>query len=173
MDISKIAIGKNAPEDINVIIEVPMGSSPVKYEFDKDSSAIFVDRFLSTAMFYPANYGFIPHTLSGDGDPCDVLVLSHLPVIPGCVIRSRPIGVLMMEDEAGIDEKILAVPHTKLYPLYHNIKNYSDVAEITLQQIAHFFEHYKDLESGKWVKVTGWENAEKAGDIIMQSIVKG
>ncbi len=172
MDISKIAIGKNPPEDINVIIEVPSGSSPVKYEFDKDSGAIFVDRFLSTAMFYPANYGFIPHTLSGDGDPCDVLVISHLPVVPGSVIRSCPVGVLMMEDEAGQDEKIIAVPHEKLYPLYKDVKDIADLPEITLKQISHFFERYKDLEQGKWVKVTGFEGAEKARAMIQASIQK-
>ncbi len=171
MDLSKISVGKNPPEDINVVIEVSSGSSPVKYEFDKDSGAIFVDRFLSTAMFYPANYGFIPHTLSGDGDPCDVLVYSHLPVVPGSVIRSRPIGVLMMEDEAGQDEKILAVPHSKLHPSYDTIKNHSDLPEIILKQISHFFERYKDLEAGKWVKVTGWENAEKARAIIKESMI--
>ena len=170
MDLSKIPAGKNPPEDINVVIEVPSGSSPVKYEFDKESGAIFVDRFLSTAMFYPANYGFIPHTLSGDGDPCDVLVFSHLPVVPGSVIRSCPIGVLMMEDEAGQDEKILAVPHGKLHPSYDSIKNYSDLPEITLQQISHFFERYKDLEAGKWVKVNGWQDADKACAVIKESM---
>ena len=171
MDLTKISAGKNPPEDINVVIEVSAGSSPVKYEFDKDSGAIFVDRFLSTAMFYPANYGFIPHTLSGDGDPCDVLVYSHLPVVPGAVIRCRPIGVLMMEDEAGQDEKILAVPHQKLHPSYESIKDYRDLPEVILQQISHFFERYKDLEKGKWVKVTGWESADKACEMIKKSMI--
>ena len=170
MDITKISTGKNPPEDINVIIEVPQGSSPVKYEFDKDCGAIMVDRFLSTPMFYPTNYGFIPHTLSGDGDPCDVLVITPLPIIPSSIIRVRPVGVLLMEDEAGYDEKILAVPHHKLYPIYDNIKDYHDVSELLLKQIQHFFERYKDLEPNKWVKVTGWGGAEKARELISESI---
>jgi len=170
MDISKISIGKDAPNDINVIIEVPMNSDPVKYEFDKDAGAIIVDRFLSTAMFYPCNYGFIPHTLSDDGDPADVLVVSQYPVTPGSVIRCRPIGVLMMEDEAGGDEKILAVPVSKLTKYYDNINDYSDLPEILLSQISHFFERYKDLEKGKWVKISGWKNADDAKKIIEESI---
>lgn len=172
MDLSKIAVGKNPPEEVNVIIEVPMGSSPVKYECDKDSGAIFVDRFLSTAMFYPCNYGFIPNTLSGDGDPTDVLVIGNLPVIPGSVLASRPIGVLLMEDEAGVDEKILAVPTTKLHPSYEAIASYEDLPEVQLQQIAHFFEHYKDLEKGKWVKLLGWEGVEKAQQLIQDAITR-
>lgn len=170
MDLKKIPAGKNPPHDINVVIEIPQGGQPVKYEIDKDSGALFVDRFLSTSMIYPANYGFIPNTLSDDGDPCDVLVLTHLPVAPGCVIRSRPIGALIMEDEAGMDEKILAVPVDKLNPFYSGIKSYKDLPEITRQQISHFFEHYKDLEKGKWVKVADWVDADKAGELIANSI---
>lgn len=146
-----------------------MGSNPVKYELDKDSGALFVDRFLTTAMYYPCNYGFIPHTLSGDGDPADVLVVGSLPVVPNAVIKARPIGVLMMEDESGQDEKILAVPVTKLDPFYENIHSYEDLPEIFCKQISHFFEHYKDLEKGKWVKILGWEGKEKAEQLINEA----
>ena len=170
MDITKIPAGKNAPEDVYVVVENPMGGAPVKYELDKDSGAIFVDRFLHTAMFYPGNYGFVPQTLSGDGDPVDVLVLGHLPVAPGSVMLSRPIGVLLMEDEAGQDEKVVAVPVDKLYPAFSDIKNVSDLPEITRQQIEHFFEHYKDLEGGKWVKTLGWADAEKAKSMILEGV---
>jgi inorganic pyrophosphatase len=170
MDISKISAGKNPPSDINVIIEVPQGSTPVKYEFDKDSSAIFVDRILQTAMFYPANYGFVPHTLSGDGDPVDVLVVSPYPVVPGAVMRARPVGVLKMEDEKGEDEKIIAVIHSKLTPLYDNVKNYTDLPELLVNQIKHFFERYKDLEKGKWVKVTGFADAKEAEKMIEDGV---
>jgi len=170
MDISKIPVGKAAPWDINVVIEIPMQGAPVKYEVDKDSGALFVDRFLHTAMIYPANYGFIPHTLCDDGDPADVLVVSPLPVIAGSVIRVRPVGVLMMEDEKGGDEKLIAVPVDKLNPYYSNVKNYTDLPKILLDQIAHFFEHYKDLESGKWVKITGWGDAQKAAELIQDAI---
>ncbi|MBI1275966.1 inorganic diphosphatase [bacterium] len=170
MDISKISPGKDAPWDINVIIEVPMGVSPIKYEIDKDSGALFVDRFLHTAMYYPCNYGFIPHSLSGDGDPADVLVVSPFPVQPCSVLRSRPVGVLLMEDESGQDEKILAVPVNKMIPFYENVKNYTDLPKILLDQIAHFFEHYKDLEKNKWVKVIGWKDAETAADLITDSL---
>ena len=173
MDISKIAIGVNAPWDINVIIEVPMGSEPIKYEMDKASGAIFVDRFLHTAMTYPCNYGFVPHTLSGDGDPCDVLVVGRRPLMPGCVLGVRPVGVLIMEDEAGRDEKILAVPATRLHPFYNDVKSYTDLPEIMREQIAHFFQHYKDLEKNKWVKVIGWENADRAAEIILEGIRDG
>lgn len=172
MNLNNISIGKNPPEIINVVIEVPMGSS-IKYELDKDSGAIFVDRFLHTSMNYPCNYGFVPHSLSGDGDPADVLVLSRLAVSPGSVIAARPIGVLMMEDESGNDEKILAVPVTKLDPTYENINSYKDLPQITLDQINHFFERYKDLEKGKWVKVIGWEGAEKAKSLIVEAIEAG
>ena len=170
MDLSIIPAGKNPPSDINVVIEVPMGSNPVKYELDKESGALFVDRFLTTAMHYPCNYGFIPHTLSGDGDPADVLVVSNLPVTPNAVIRARPIGVLLMEDESGQDEKILAVPVSKLDPYFDKIQSYKDLPEIFIKQIAHFFEHYKDLEKGKWVKILGWEGKEKAEQLIKEAI---
>jgi len=169
MDIKKIPVG-DAPEAINVIIEVSAGSTPVKYEFDKDSGAIFVDRFVHTPMFYPANYGFVPHTLSDDGDPIDVLVLAPVSVIPGCVIPARPIGVLMMEDDGGMDEKILAVPTDKMHLMYKDVKNHTDLPEILLGQIQHFFEHYKDLEKGKWVKIAGWEGSDKAKELILEAI---
>ena len=172
MDINKISVGENVPWDINVIIEVSLGSDPVKYEFDKNSGAIFVDRFLHTAMFYPANYGFIPHTLSGDGDPCDVLVVGRVPVVPGAVVRSRPVGVLMMEDESGIDEKILAVPVDKLHPYYTDVVSYRDLPEILRDQIAHFFAHYKDLEKNKWARVTRWGEAEEATRMIEEGIAR-
>ncbi len=170
MDISKISIGKNPPYDVNVLIEIPMGGNPVKYEIDKDSGAMFVDRFLHTAMYYPINYGFIPHTLSDDGDPVDAAVLGQVPVQPGVVIRSRPIGVLMMEDEAGLDEKILCVPVDDLHPFYSDMSSYRDVRKTRIEQIGHFFEHYKDLEPGKWVKVKGWGEAEQAMDLIRTAI---
>ena len=172
MDISKIAIGKSAPEDINVIIEIPQNAAPVKYEVDKESGAVFVDRFVHTPMFYPVNYGFVPHTLSEDGDPVDVMVLTPFPVVVGSVLRSRPIGVLLMEDESGKDEKILAVPHSKLHPLYDSVKNHTDLPAIQLQQIEHFFTHYKDLEKGKWVKVTGWGDAAEAVRLINEGIAR-
>lgn len=170
MDISKISSGKNPPHELNVIIEVPMGSDPVKYEIDKDSGAVFVDRFLGTSMFYPCNYGFVPHTLSDDGDPMDVLVLCHQPLIPGSVIPVRPIGVLMMEDESGQDEKVLAVPTQKMTPLYDTYHDYTDVPELQLKQIEHFFTHYKDLEKGKWVKVTGWRGVDEAKAIVVTAV---
>ncbi len=170
MDISKIAIGKNPPEEVNVIIEVPMGADPVKYEMDKESGAIVVDRFVQTAMHYPCNYGFIPHTLSLDGDPADVLVISRFPLVPGAVIAVRPIGVLLMEDDGGKDEKIIAVPTVKLDPFYADIKETSDLPAIATAQIQHFFEHYKDLEKGKWVKIAGWGDAARARELIVASI---
>lgn len=170
MDIRKIPIGKNPPEDVNVIIEVPLGADPIKYELDKESGAVFVDRFLHTSMHYPCNYGFIPHTLSDDGDPADVLVIGRRAIYPGAVIAVRPVGVLMMEDEAGGDEKILAVPASRLHPFYDDVENYTDVPQILLDQISHFFEHYKDLEKGKWVKILGWKDKAHAQDIIMKSI---
>ena len=170
MDLSKISIGKDAPHDINVVIEIPVGGAPIKYEVDKESGAMFVDRFLHTAMYYPVNYGFVPHTLSEDGDPVDVMVVSTLGVSVGSVMRSRPIGVLMMEDESGKDEKILAVPHTKIYPFYDDVKSYKDLPQILLQQIEHFFTHYKDLEAGKWVKVTGWGDTATATRLIQEGI---
>lgn len=170
MNLDKIAIGVNPPEDVNVIIEVPMGSEPIKYELDKDSGAIFVDRFLHTAMTYPCNYGFIPHTLSEDGDPVDVLVVGRRPLMPGCVVGARPVGVLMMEDDKGQDEKILCVPATRLHPFFDEVEEYTDLPTILLDQIKHFFEHYKDLEKGKWVKVTGWAGREKARELILAGI---
>ncbi len=170
MDISKITVGENPPYDVNVIIEVPIGSDPVKYELDKESGAMYVDRFLHTAMFYPANYGFIPHTLCGDGDPVDVLVVSRLPVIPGAVVRSRPVGVMIMEDEEGMDEKIIAVPHDKLHPYYNDVSSYRDLRDVLLEQIAHFFSHYKDLEKDKWAKISRWGEAGEAQEIITASI---
>lgn len=170
MDISKVPVGKDAPWDVNVVIEVPMGSEPIKYEMCKESGALYIDRFLHTAMQYPCNYGFIPHTLSGDGDPADVLVVGRRPLMPGCVIAVRPIGVLLMEDEGGQDEKILAVPQTRLHPFFSDVKSYKDLPPILIKQIAHFFEHYKDLESEKWVKVLGWKDAEVAAEMIQQAI---
>lgn len=172
MDIQKIPAGKNPPHDINVVIEIPMGGMPVKYEIDKDSGALFVDRFLQTAMFYPANYGFIPQTLSGDGDPCDVLVLGHTPVVPGCVIRCRPVGVCLMEDEAGSDEKIIAIPVDKLQPFYVGVTSYKQLPETLIWQITHFFEHYKDLEKEKWVKVIKWGDADEAEQVIAEAIAR-
>lgn len=173
MNIDKIAIGKNAPDDVNVIIEVPQGSEPIKYEIDKDSGAVFVDRFLHTAMTYPCNYGFIPHTLSLDGDPVDVLVVGRRPLMPGCVVAVRPVGVLLMEDDKGQDEKILAVPVDRLHPYFTNINEYTDLPEILIDQIKHFFEHYKDLEKGKWVKVQGWGDSAKARELILAGVEAG
>ncbi len=170
MDISKIPAGKELPTDINVIIEVPLGGEPIKYEVDKDSGAMFVDRFLYTSMRYPCNYGFVPHTLSGDGDPCDVMCLGQRPLVPGSVLRARPIGVLLMEDEAGIDEKILAAPHPKLTRFYDNINTYEDVQPILLERIKHFFDHYKDLEPNKWVKVKEWQSKEEAEKLLMEGV---
>jgi len=170
MDMSKISAGTNPPSDINVIVEVPLGGEPIKYEIDKASGAMVVDRFLYTAMRYPCNYGFIPHTLSDDGDPTDVLVYGNRALMPGSVVRARPIGVLMMEDEAGIDEKILAVPHPKLTRFYDNIETYTDMPEILLKRISHFFDHYKDLEENKWVKVLGWEGKDKAEEFIRAGV---
>lgn len=172
MDLNRIPSGNDVPWDINVVIEVPMGTEPVKYEMDKDSGALYVDRFLHTAMYYPCNYGFIPHTLSGDGDPADVLVISNNPVHAGSVLRARPIGVLLMEDESGQDEKILAVPHAKLHPYYNDVKNYTDLPEILHEQISHFFEHYKDLEKNKWVKVIGWKDADLAAELIQEAVTR-
>lgn len=162
MSLHLVPSGKSLPDDINVIIEIPLNGDPIKYEVDKDSGAIFVDRMLGTAMHYPCNYGYVPHTLCGDGDPADVLVIMPLALIPGSVVRCRPIGVLKMTDESGEDAKIVAVPHEKITPLYANVKSVHDLPEITLNQIAHFFEHYKDLEKGKWVKIEGWEGPEGA-----------
>jgi inorganic pyrophosphatase len=165
-----ISIGRNPPEEVNVVVEVPVGGEPIKYEMDKAAGTLVVDRFLYTAMRYPGNYGFIPHTLSEDGDPCDVLIANPRGVVPGAVIAVRPVGVLRMQDEAGGDEKILAVPVPRLTRRYEKVFNYTDLPEITLQQIEHFFEHYKDLERNKWVKVAGWGDAAEAKALIQQAI---
>lgn len=170
MRIDAIPIGKNPPEDINVIIEVSVGGEPIKYEMDKEAGTLFVDRFLYTPMRYPGNYGFVPHTLSADGDPIDVLVCNTRPLFPGSVINCRPVGVLIMEDDGGGDEKLLAVPSPKLTQRYDKIINYSDMPEITLNQIKHFFAHYKDLEPGKWVKIDHWGDAAEAREKIVESI---
>ena len=170
MRIEAISIGTNPPEDVNVIIEVPVGGQPIKYEMDKDAGVLVVDRFLYTPMTYPGNYGFVPHTLSDDGDPIDVLVCNTRPLIPGCVINVRPIGVMLMEDNSGRDEKIIAVPTHALTKRYDSVKDYDDMPDITLKQIEHFFEHYKDLEPGKWVKIGGWQNAEVAKRLIMEAV---
>ena len=170
MDISKVSIGKNPPDDINVVIEIPQGGVPVKYELDKESGALFVDRFLHTAMYYPGNYGFVPHTKSDDGDPCDVVVVGQSPVVPGSIIRVRPIGALMMEDEAGGDEKIIAVPVDKLHPFYKDVKSYLDLPTILCEQIAHFFQHYKDLEKDKWVTIVKWVDTDEAKALIVKGI---
>lgn len=170
MRLDAISIGKNPPDEVNVVIEVAIGGEPIKYEMDKEAGTLFVDRFLYTPMRYPGNYGFIPHTLSEDGDPCDVLVANTRPLIPGSYIAVRPIGVMMMEDEGGGDEKIIAVPVPKLTKRYENVHNYTDLPKITLDQIQHFFEHYKDLEPGKWVKLTGWGDAAKAKELIIEAM---
>jgi len=172
MRIDAIAVGKNPPEDVNVIIEVPIGGEPIKYELDKEAGTLVVDRFLYTSMRYPGNYGFIPHTLSDDGDPMDVVVVNTRAIVPGAIINCRVIGVLHMQDEAGGDEKLLAVPSDKLTKRYHKVRNYSDLPDITIQQIQHFFEHYKDLEPGKWVKVVSWGDAEEAKKLIVEGIAK-
>jgi inorganic pyrophosphatase len=168
--IEAISVGDNPPDDINVLIEVPIGGHPIKYELDKESGTLIVDRFLYTPMTYPGNYGFVPHTLSEDGDPIDVLVCNTRPLVPGCVINVRPVGVLIMEDDAGVDEKIISVPSVHLTRRYENVHDFADLPEITLNQIEHFFEHYKDLEPGKWVKIGGWENANTARRKITEAI---
>jgi inorganic pyrophosphatase len=172
MRIDAIAIGHNPPEDVNVIVEVPIGGEPIKYEMDKAAGTLVVDRFLHTAMRYPGNYGFVPHTLSDDGDPIDVLVANTRPIAPGAVINVRPIGVLKMQDDAGGDEKIIAVPVPRLTKRYAHVHNYTDMPEITLLQIQHFFEHYKDLEPGKWVKLMGWGDAAEARRLIVEAIAR-
>ena len=172
MDISKIAIGRNPPHDINVIIEVPMGGEPVKYEMDKVSGALFVDRFLHTAMFYPGNYGFVPHTLSADGDPIDVLVVGQTPLVPGAVVRVRPIGALIMADEGGGDEKLIGVPVDALHPFYSDILQVADLPVTLAEQIEHFFKHYKDLEKGKWVTIGRWVDAAGAVGLLNEAIAR-
>ncbi|MCB1556707.1 MAG: inorganic diphosphatase [Alphaproteobacteria bacterium] len=170
MNIDAIPVGKNPPEDFNVIIENPMGGAPIKYEMEKESGAIRVDRFMQTAMHYPANYGFIPHTLSGDGDPVDVVVLTHVPIMPGAVISCRAVGVFIMKDESGMDEKIIAVPVDKLNPFYHKLQSIDDMDPALRNQIEHFFAHYKDLESGKWSETIGWEGPDKARALIVEGV---
>jgi inorganic pyrophosphatase len=170
MRLDALKIGKNPPDDVNVVIEVPIGGEPIKYEMDKESGALVVDRFLYTAMRYPGNYGFIPHTLSGDGDPCDVLIANTRAIVPGAVMNVRPVGVLVMEDDGGQDEKIIAVPSSKLTQRYDRVTNYTDLPEITIKQIEHFFEHYKDLEPGKWAKIIRWGDAEEARRLIVEAI---
>jgi inorganic pyrophosphatase len=172
MRLDAIAIGHDPPRDVNVVIEVSIGGEPIKYEMDKAAGSLVVDRFLHTPMRYPGNYGFVPHTLSQDGDPIDVLVANTRPIVPGAVINVRPIGVFKMEDDAGLDEKILAVPVPKLTKRYAHVTNYTDLPEITLAQIEHFFSHYKDLEPGKWVKVIGWGDADEARQMIADAIAR-
>ena len=170
MRIDAIPIGNHPPDDVNVIIEVALGGQPIKYELDKEAGTLVVDRFLYTPMSYPGNYGFVPHTLSEDGDPIDVLICNSRQLVPGCVINVRPVGVLIMEDNAGQDEKILAVPAPALSRRFDHVSSYSDLPDITLQQVEHFFEHYKDLEPGKWVKVGGWGDADQAREMVRKAI---
>jgi inorganic pyrophosphatase len=170
MDVTKISAGRNPPSDLHALIEIPLGGTPVKYELDKSSGAMFVDRFLHTAMYYPGNYGFIPQTLSPDGDPCDVLVIAPIAVVSGAVIRCRPVGALLMEDQAGIDEKIVAVPVDDLHPFYTGIASYLDLPVIMRDQIAHFFQHYKDLEQGKWTRIGQWVDAEGSKQLVLDAI---
>lgn len=170
MALNNVPTGKDVPNDFNVIIEIPMQGDPVKYEVDKESGAIFVDRFMGTAMQYPCNYGYIPHTLSDDGDPVDVLVITPVPLLPGVVVRCRPLGILMMTDEAGIDGKLLAVPVHKVCGLYQHLKTYQDISAWRLSMIAHFFEHYKDLDAGKWVKIDGWAGLDEAKEEILSGV---
>ena len=168
MSLDLVDAGRDVPENFNVVIEIPMNAEPVKYEVDKETGAIFVDRVLTTPMRYPCNYGYVPRTLSGDGDPVDVLVVMPLPLLPGCVIRCRPVGMLAMRDEAGEDTKVLAVPLDEVFPAYRAVREVRDLPELTLERIVHFFEHYKDLEKGKWVKVEGWQDADAARREIVE-----
>ena len=170
MSLQDVNPGARAPDEFNVIIEIPMNADPIKYEVDKESGALFVDRFMSTSMHYPCNYGYVPQTLSGDGDPVDVLVITPFPLHPGVVVTCRPIGMLKMRDEAGGDAKLLAVPIDKILPIYQHWQKPEDMNDLRLQQITHFFEHYKDLEPGKWVKVEGWEGPESAKQEILAGI---
>jgi inorganic pyrophosphatase len=172
MDLRKVPVGANPPEEVNVVIEVPIGGDPIKYEMDKESGALVVDRFLYTAMRYPGNYGFIPHTLSEDGDPCDVIVANTRAVVPGAIMSCRIVGVLRMEDEAGRDEKLIAVPSSRLTPRYEDIRNYTDLPQITLSQIEHFFAHYKDLEPAKWVRIQGWGDAAEAHAVVEAALAR-
>ena len=170
MAFERVSAGKDVPNDINVIIEIPAQSDPIKFKVDKDSGAIFVDRFMGTTMRYPLNYGYVPHTVAGDGDPVDVLVVTPFPLQPGVVIRCRPVGLLKMEDESGVDAKVVAVPVSKLTPLYDKVHSLEDLPELLLKQTVHFFEHYKDLEPGKWVKVLGWAGVEEAKQEILAGV---
>ena len=170
MRIEAVSLGANPPHEINVIVEVPVGGEPIKYEMDKASGTLVVDRFLYTSMRYPGNYGFIPHTLSGDGDPLDVLIANQRGIVPGAIVAVRPIGVLRMQDEAGVDEKVIAVPVSRLTRRYDQILDYTQLPDITIKQIEHFFEHYKDLEKNKWVKVEGWGDAKEAEAMILAAI---
>ena len=172
MSLNNVSSGKSLPDDFNVIIEITANSDPVKYEVDKESGTVFVDRFLGTAMHYPCNYGYINNTIAGDGDPVDVLVVTPFPLPPGVVIRCRPLGMLAMEDEGGQDAKLLAVPVSKLTPLYNDVKSFEDIPELLRKQISHFFEHYKDLEPGKWVKVVGWQGIEEARKEVMEGVAR-
>ncbi len=172
MRIDAVSLGRNPPDEVNVIIEVPIGGEPIKYEMDKEAGALVVDRFLYTSMRYPGNYGFIPHTLSGDGDPCDVIVANTRAIVPGAIMSVRPVGVLLMEDEAGGDEKIIAVPSSRITRRYETVQSYTDLPQITLDQIQHFFEHYKDLEPGKWVKVLRWGGVDDARRLILEGIAR-
>ena len=172
MNLDRVTSGRDLPNDFNVIIEIPMNADPIKYEVDKETGAVFVDRFMSTAMHYPCNYGYVPRTLSGDGDPVDVLVISPFPLNTGVVVRCRPVGMLNMQDEAGDDTKVLAAPIDKLTNLYRQIRSPRDLPEATLSQIAHFFQHYKDLEPGKWVKLSGWVDAEEAKREILEGVAR-
>jgi inorganic pyrophosphatase len=172
MNLNAIKVGENPPEDVNVVVEVAIGGEPIKYEMHKEAGTLVVDRFLYTPMRYPGNYGFVPHTLSEDGDPIDVLVANTRPIVPGAVINVRPVGVLRMTDESGGDEKIIAVPVQKLTQRYVNVRNYSDLPKITLEQIQHFFEHYKDLETGKWVRIEGWGDVDEAKELVNAAIMR-
>ena len=172
MRIDAISIGKNPPKEVNVIVEVPTGSEPIKYEMDKKSGTLVVDRYLYTSMHYPGNYGFIPHTLSDDGDPIDVIIISHRKIVPGAVLAARPVGVLKMIDEAGGDEKIIAVPAPHISKHYDDIINHTDLPAIALKQIEHFFTHYKDLEDGKWARTQGWGDYKEAESLILKAIEK-
>lgn len=170
MGLRVVESGKKIPDDINVIVEIPAHGDPIKYEVDKDTGALFVDRFMATSMRYPCDYGYIPHTLSEDGDPVDVLMITPFPLTRGCVLRCRPIGMLKMTDESGIDAKVIAVPITKITPLYENIKTHEDLPPMLIKQIGHFFDHYKDLEEGKWVTIEGWVGPDAAKEEILSSI---
>ena len=172
MSLNSVPAGDKLPQEVNVIIEIPAHSDPIKYEVDKDSGALMVDRFMGTPMHYPVNYGYIPNTLSGDGDPADVLVVTPFPLQPGCVIAARPVGILKMTDESGVDAKILAVPIDKLTPLYRDVQSISDLPSSLIAQIEHFFAHYKDLEPNKWVKIEGWEGVESAFEEVTSSVAR-